>query len=157
MGVTIKGNGIKNIKGKIKVIENRTNNPEKCFEYIGSYLSAYNRKMFATNGAFGGKVWAPLKPDYQQWKIRHSVGKATLVRSGKLKASYTSRPMKIERYGKTVAVYGTDVKYAHFHESGTRKMPARVVMQANSKVRKDIQQIVADYISGRPVGIRSML
>lgn len=157
MGVTIHGNGIKNVKGKIKVIENRTNNPEQCFIYIGSYLSAYNRKQFATNGAYGGKVWAPLKPDYFQWKLRNGIGHATLVRTGKMKVSYTSRPMKVERIGKTVAVYGTDVKYAHFHQSGTRKMPARIVMQANAKVRKDIKQIIADYISGRPVGIRSMI
>lgn len=157
MTVTIRGNGINNVKGKIKIIAKRAANPEPCFVIIGSYLSAYNRKQFASNGAYGGKVWKPLKPDYFQWKMRNAVGKTTLVRTGKLKASYTSRPMKIERIGKTVARYGTDVKYAHFHQTGTRHMPSRVVMQVNKKVRTDIRNIIADYISGKQVGVRNML
>lgn len=149
--------GIDEIKIKLRLLSNRAKNPRPVFVILGSYFAAHNRKVFATNGAYNGSPWKPLSPDYHQWKIRTGKSPNTLVRTGKLRASYVSRPMGIEVYGKMRARYGSNVRYAHFHQSGTRHMPARRVMVVNKKVRMDVKQIVEDYISGNKTSIKKLI
>ena len=157
MTMRIDAKALKSVKGKVKMIERRLNNPKPAFQKIGSYLSLYNRKVFSTNGSYGGKAWKPLKPNYLQWKIKAGYNQGTLIRTGKLKRSYVSRPMSIERYMKNSAKYGTNVKYASFHHDGTSKMPARPVMKVTPKMAKSINKIVADYLVGNNTQVKRLI
>ena len=157
MSMRIDAQALKSVKGKVKMIERRLNNPKPVFRTIGSYLSLYNRKMFSTNGAYGGKAWKPLKPNYLQWKIKSGYNQGTLVRTGRLKRSYVSRPMDIEKYLKNSARYGTKVKYAQYHHEGTSKMPARPVMKVTKKMSRSINKIVADYLVGNKTQVKRLI
>ena len=157
MSMNINVNSLNKAKGSIKILRTRLNNPKPAFKQIGSYISMYNKKVFATNGAFGGKPWKPLKPDYMQWKVRSGYPKNILVRTGKLRRSYTSRPMNIEVYLKNKARYGTKIKYAGYHQSGTSNMPARPVLRDNKKMKEDIGKIVLNYLTGKTTNIRGMV
>jgi phage gpG-like protein len=72
-----------------------------------------------------GEGWAQLDPTYAKWKAVHYPGKPILVRTGDLKRSLTD-PTEAVRYSSPhELVLGSDVDYAHWHYTGTSKMPAR--------------------------------
>lgn len=144
--ITIRG--IDELIVKIDGLATRAMNPTPVFEKIGKYLAITNLEAFTTNGASNGSAWKPLSPNYKQWKVRHGMPFGILVRTGALRASYTGRPMGVEIYGKQEARYGSNIRYAHFHQLGTRKMPARKVMVVNRKMRSNVKTIVVDYLFG---------
>jgi len=77
------------------------------------------KKQFKTEGEAYGEEWQPVKDSYLQWKRRKGYSEKTLHRTTTLSQSFSSVIMPFE------ARIGTEVKYAIFHELGTRKMPAR--------------------------------
>ena len=157
MSMKINVKALNDAKATIKIMRTRVNNPTPAFKSIGSYLALYNKKVFATNGAYGGKPWKPLKPNYLQWKVRSGYSGNTLIRTGKLRRSYISRPMDIERYLKSKAIYGTSVKYAGYHHTGTSKMPARPVMTVTKKMTKNINKIVLNHLTGKKTNVSGMV
>lgn len=154
---------IKNVSMEIEDMGKRANNLTPVWKSIGSYLSMANRKQFATNGAYYGTPWKPLKPEYLQWKIKSGYSKRTLVQTGAMKASFTSRPMSIEKYYPKRAEFGSSNRLAKFHQSGTRRngkpaIPARPIMVKNRRVTKAVRQMISDYIiNGRTTGIRGYI
>ena len=82
-------------------------------------INADLMKIFKTEGQSHGVNWAPLKPQYLREKTKKGFSEKILQRTTTLRQSFTTRFAPME------AVIGTEVKYAIFHELGTRKMPAR--------------------------------
>jgi len=82
-------------------------------------INADLMKVFKTEGQSHGVNWAPLKQRYREEKIKKGFSEKILQRTTTLRQSFTARFAPME------AVIGTEVKYAIFHETGTRKMPAR--------------------------------
>lgn len=88
------------------------------------------RTRFAREGD-GGPVsgkWAELSKAYKAWKKIHYPGRKKLVRRGMLRAALTSSasPNALRETADTSYVFGTTgIHYASFHQTGTRKMPAR--------------------------------
>ena len=78
--------------------------------------------------------WVALSPNYAKWKAKHAPGRPLLVLSGAMRASLTSRTgssdqiRDINGRAKT-ARFGTADRKAKWHQSGTRRMPARPVVQ----------------------------
>jgi phage gpG-like protein len=113
---------------------------------VGDYFATVARRQFSSSGAYLGRPWAPLNPEYHAWKIAHGFDRRTLRRTGALYRSWTSRPMGTERYGAQTARFGSNVSYAGFHQTGTRFMPARPVLFSNPKMERDVTEILAAYI-----------
>ncbi len=162
MSVSIDNNDLKAVKFRMKVISKRVQNPTPAWRKVGSYLAAANRKQFATEGAYYGKPWRPLKPDYLQWKIKSGYSRKTLVRTGAMRASFVSRPMDIEQYRGKTAVFGSDHPLAKFHHYGTQRNgkrvnPPRPIMVKTRKTVSDVTSIVQNYIVGNKVSIRTYL
>lgn len=162
MSISIDNNDLRAVKMRMKVISKRIQNPTPAWRKVGSYLAAANRKQFATHGAYYGKPWRPLKPDYLQWKIKNGYSRRTLVRTGGMRASFVSRPMDIEQYRGKTAVFGSDHRLAKFHHYGTRKdgkqiNPPRPIMVKTRKTVSDVTSIVQAYITGKPISIRTYL
>lgn len=84
--------------------------------------------IFGSEGAIVGG-WAPLSPRYLLWKTAHYGPKPIMVRTGNLMESLTGAPMRVSRITPKEAILGTDVRYAHFHQDGTRKMPKRKIVE----------------------------
>jgi phage virion morphogenesis protein len=162
MGIKITGNGLTVTKHNVKGVIHRVNNPNPMWKKVGSYLSMVNRKQFATHGAYLGKPWKPLKPEYLQWKVKNGYSRKTLVKTGALKISYTSRPMSIEKYMGDSAIYGSDNELAGYHYYGTRRngkraIPPRPVMRNARKVSKAIKAIATDYLMGNNPTVRKYM
>lgn len=88
------------------------------------------RKQFETEGSYASVDWAPLKASYARWKATQAPGQRILRFRDRLYGSLTeanhadmvfeSRPLSME--------WGTRVPYAHYHQTGTKTMPMRVVL-----------------------------
>lgn len=99
-------------------------------------LERANAENFDTHGLpVGG--WAPRRSDYG-WPI--------MRRTGALEESLvnlTGPPNIITPKG---ARFGTEVDYAKFHQSGTRRMPKRQVLFEPTEFGHEVGDAAADYI-----------
>ena len=161
MSVTVSRSG-EDVSLELKSMAKRVKNPAKAFKQIGSFIAAANRRQFATHGAYLGKPWKPLKPEYLQWKIRSGYSRRTLVMTGGMRASFVSRPMAIEEYYGTSAVYGSDHWLAKFHQYGTfrngkRAIPPRPIMKKTPKIVRGVTGIMKAHVLGKKVAIRQFM
>ena len=92
------------------------------------------RQQFETQGAFGGRRWAPLSPDYAAWKQRHAPGKGLLVFSGGIRQA-ASRPTRTAT-PRALTLTIDDSTFGHgprkvkrpilqHHQAGGGRLPAR--------------------------------
>lgn len=90
-------------------------------------LSSANAANFASNGLpVGG--WAPLDTEYAAWKATRFPGAPPLVQEGQLFRSLVALSGGVNSIGRTTAEFGTNIKYAKFHQYGTSKMPKREIV-----------------------------
>jgi len=88
-------------------------------------ISADFKQVTAATFAAQGPGWPPLNPRYAAWKARHYPGRPLLVRTGALQSAATGGSGYVERLEPLVMQLGVNVRYAHFHQQGTGRMPAR--------------------------------
>jgi len=136
----------------LKEVAKRVERPLPALKKIGSYIAQANRRQFSSHGTYYGTPWKPLKPDYAQWKLRSGYGRKILVLSGGMKASFTSRPMAIEQYSATGAVFGSDHWLAKFHQYGThrngkRVIPPRPIIGKNKRLTAAVKDIIKKYVT----------
>lgn len=92
-------------------------------------LEDASAKQFAAEGA-GPQAgsWAALSTRYAEWKSKVAPGAPKLVLSGNLREalSSSSAPGALRDVSGESLTFGTSgVPYASFHQTGTRRMPAR--------------------------------
>lgn len=108
-------------------IERRMLNYRRVFAFGRATLEAANEANFMLGGLPSGG-WAPLSPVTSAWKAEHGFPPNPLIRTGRLMdslATLRGSPNEINTHD---ATFGTNVKYAHFHQTGTSRMPARPVV-----------------------------
>lgn len=120
--------GDRAIDRRVLKIADRLGDLRPFWNRFADALANYNKRVFNSEGKFGGAGWAPLSPDYGAWKAVNYPGKTILRRTDTLYDSLTKRPFGIENLTGSVARFGTDVPYAGYHQTGTRFMPARPFM-----------------------------
>lgn len=118
---------------------------------VGAYLSSAVRKQFVSEGAYFGKPWRPLRPEYRRWKIRQGLNRKILVATGAMRKEFTGRPMDLEDYGPKSATFGSNNPRALWHHYGTRHNgkrvnPPRPILVTTQQVRSDVKQILHDWI-----------
>lgn len=74
--------------------------------------------VFGAEGAWHHPRWAPLKPKYLAWKIRHGYSSRILVMTGKMRTSLTTGGAagSIFRQAAQQMSIGTNIKYAKYHQ-----------------------------------------
>lgn len=123
----------------------RVEDASPAFEELADRFAAAESQQFASQGAFGGGGWAPLSPAYAAWKASRFPG-PILVRTGALKGSLTGRPLGVEMIGAQQAVFGTNIPYAGYHQSGTSKMPARPPVQLPESEKQAWVKVMQRFI-----------
>lgn len=109
-------------------------------------LQEVHRRHFENQADPGGTPWAPLSPATVAMKGRRSGHQAAhetiLVDTGRLFESLVVGPAvsdsdRIRDVGRlddgAYLTFGTDVPYSIFHDTGTRRMPARVHVGMSSE------------------------
>ena len=119
-------------------------------------------KQFRTQGAAGahGK-WAALDPIYAAAKQRRWGKKPILEASGAMKNDLLS-PSNTGKMTERTLLYGTQVRYAIFHQKGTKKMAARRIFDPEASdgpgtlkrmIRVSVARSVANYARRRGFAI----
>lgn len=85
-------------------------------------------EQFATEGAAGGTPWAPLAAS--TLKKKRETRRGILNVTGALLASLTEAgsPGHVEKVDGRQLLLGSALPYATFHQTGTRRMPARPII-----------------------------
>jgi phage gpG-like protein len=91
-------------------------------------------RTFAAEGGNSGK-WSPLSPQYGAWKMKRYSGKKILQRTGDLLNSVTSE-LAIDIRGPQTMILGSDSSYGGYHQTGTRKMPQRKMIDFSEYERR---------------------
>lgn len=99
---------------------------------------------FAGQRSASGK-WKPLSPAYGAWKAQHYGGKPILQRTGELYGSLTG-DLAIDIREPQMMVLGTDVSYARFHQTGTKKMPARPIIDLSESERMTWVELILQHL-----------
>ena len=117
---------------------------------IGSLIEEGLAKNFETQG-YGS--WAALSASTQASKERGDyAGMPPLVRTGDLKAALTERDAPghkfiVEPNSLTVGVLGDAIPYAGYLDSGTGRMPARMLITVTPGTLEKIVQAILDWLS----------
>lgn len=90
--------------------------------------------LLAERFAKQGPGWAPLSKPYAEWKTRHYPGKGILERTGAMRTAFSGGSgMEIVVTANSLQIDPMRVAYWRFHQTGTKKMPARPILQFDSR------------------------
>lgn len=163
MGMTYDKAAINRVKRQMNGIAKRSANVSPVWPRVGSFLSAAERRQFATEGSYLGTPWQPLKASTLASKSRRGFGgRKILVETGAMRGTFTGRPMAVEVYGGSSAIFGSNsqvAKWQHFgtHRNGRQAIPPRTIMKVTPVLVSGVADIVAAYILGKSVSTRSLI
>ena len=108
-------------------------------------LQGFERRLYLEQRDAGGRAWAPLA---MSTILRKEHG-AILVDSGRMYESLTTpngTADTIWETGDTWLRFGTSVPYAHWHQTGTRRMPARPHVGCDQLAADMIARILGEAV-----------
>lgn len=148
------------VKRMIREMRERAEDVSPAWDALLTWFAEQNFEQWLSRGGRYRTTWAPLAPSTKAEKFRKGLPLHPLIRTGKLVNSLAHRPLKIEHMTGSEVTAGTDVPYAHFHQTGTRYMPRRVLFSP-AQIRKEqaATTAVANWIikGERRVGGRDVL
>lgn len=116
------------------------------FKKIRKDLEQLWKQNISASGLPSGG-WAPLDAEYASWKSKHFPGTTPMFRSGALFRSLSSLRGKPNEIGRMSATFGTNIKYAEFHQSGTKNMPSRKIIFVTPLLEQKWAGWAADYLA----------
>lgn len=118
---------------------------EPLWDLVEPIAAGVEEDQFDTQGQ---GAWPPLAETTLAEKERGGWPADPLIRTGDLKASLVD-PGRASDKGPRHMIYGTDVEYAWFHQTGTRKMPQRQVIPDPYRVedRRKVEGAMVSYIN----------
>ncbi|MFC8008937.1 phage virion morphogenesis protein [Streptomyces cinereoruber] len=126
--ITVTVTGASELAGRLRKFGASILDLSDSMNQSGQYLKGFfSGEVFASRGGVIGKPWAPLSSAYAADKAQQYPGRPPLIRTGTMNRSFKHRA------GRSTAEVWNDAWYFHFHQSGTRKMPARVMMDVDEK------------------------
>jgi phage gpG-like protein len=126
------------------------------FEVVANMLQDIVGQQFDTEGGRTGG-WTPLSPQYAAYKLSQVGSQPTLVYTGRMRRSL------IERGGDNIREitsdslrWGTSVRseggfpYPRAHQTGTRKMPQRRIIDLTEDDRRSLMKALQRFFVGDP-------
>jgi phage gpG-like protein len=132
---------------RLAQIKARAQNVTPVLRWARSRMERANAANFAANGVPSGGAWDPLSPKYGAWKSANFPGRPTLQRNGKLFRSLTNMKGAPSYIKPVDAQFGTSVKYAKFHQTGTRFMPKRQIVFEPAGFSFALAERTASYVA----------
>lgn len=112
----------------------------------------YEARMFATEGASGGRRWPALSPRYRRRKSKLFPGRKIMQARGKGRKTLVNKgdPKHVRRWSlkpRALITLGTDHRIFAFHTGAFKnpRLPERNVMQLSQRQRNRYNEIVRDY------------
>lgn len=104
-------------------LHGRPKNLQPVFDWIGAYMVTGSiQRNFEAEGR--PSPWAPLSPDYAEWKAAHYPGQPILQLTGRMVSSFHWRTTM-----QTLKIWNTRPYWAaHQFGYGPRNLPARIML-----------------------------
>lgn len=144
--------GMDKIGANLKARASKAIDLRPAFDAIADDFAQREKVLFNRGGSVSGfRKWAPLSKAYRERKVAAGYPADTLVRTGALRASLSvrSHPYFVYRATRSWMKIGTSVPYASYHQTGTRRMPAREPIRITDTQRKTWAKIIERHIFGR--------
>lgn len=112
---------------------------------VTTALEEATSKQFGDEGSGSTGSWAALSPEYAAWKEKYFPGEPILQRTRALVAGLTDSSSSTARrdISSDAMIFGTSgVSYASFHQTGTKKMPARPPLDMGEDFEASLQAAV---------------
>lgn len=126
----------------------RTKDASPGFRNADQVFRRLMTSQFASQGSWmSGVPWSPLTPRYAARKLRIVGNQPILVFRGTMRGSLRSiTDSTVRSYSRDEGVYGTSDKKAKWHQTGTRHMPARPLIEANERTATEMLTPVIRWI-----------
>jgi hypothetical protein len=137
---------------KIRVLATGVSDLRLFWPRLVPVVTGWWKRQFATEGAFGGRPWAPLTTPYALTKSRKAPGKPLLVfRSGIKRAA--ARPSRVQS-PRSMVLTIDDADYPHgskgvrnpilqYHQEGEGHNPARPLVFGEPLPREAEAELIA--------------
>jgi phage gpG-like protein len=141
------------LKDRIDDIQDRGRDVSHVLRWAGRHLQRSYSLNFTTLGAQSAAsmmkgMWPPLEPRYAARKAREFPLAPPMIRTGRLFASVnnlTNNPSS--DVDKMEATFAVDSPYVHWHQYGTKNMPARPIVFAPRDFPREFGDKLAQYVS----------
>ena len=117
-----------------------------AYRWARREMIRWNASNFATLGEASGKPWNALDTEYQAWKIAHHGAVPTMIRTGDLYRDLITLRGGPNHIGHKSAAFGTNIEYAHFHQTGTRHMPQREIVFVPKRFAESLGEKMAEHV-----------
>lgn len=150
--VTIDGRSIAPVRRKIHDMRARADNLMAAWQVLLDWFADQERAQFGSRGARWHTLWPELAPSTVIQKRREGYMGDILVANTSLMRSLADRPLAVERVTAHEVIAGTNVKYAIYHQMGTRHMPRRALIDAEQIARGNAASsaVISWIVTGRP-------
>ena len=148
VNVSFEVGGVVQLDRALGVLKTNVSDLSPVWDDIKDDFIKNEREQFNTEGGHGSGGWAPLSASYAKWKRRHYPRKKILVLKGNLRGSLTSEsaPGFHYKHGKLGMEIGSRVKYALFHQTGTKTMPSRPPIELVDAQKRRWPRLIHEYI-----------
>lgn len=128
--IKIDGRSIAPLRRKIHAMRERAGNLIPAWNELLDWFADQERLQFGSRGQRWHTLWPELTRETVASKRALGYTGDILIRETDLLRSLTDRPLSVERLTAREAVAGTRIRYARYHQDGTRRMPARKLIDA---------------------------
>jgi phage gpG-like protein len=128
--IKIDGRTIAPLRRKIHAMRERAGNLIPAWNELIGWFADQERLQFGSRGQRWHSAWPELARSTVADKRAAGYTGDILVRETDLLRSLTDRPLSVERMTTHEAVAGASIRYARFHQRGTKHMPARKLIDA---------------------------
>jgi hypothetical protein len=151
VAITFNAQGFTTARRQLQGMRTRTQDLSPAWDALLTWWAQRNVTHFRNRGNRWKTPWKPLAPETVAEKLKLGYPADILVRTGHLRTSLTVRPLGIERLRPHDMEAGTGVRYAHFHQDGTKHMPARPLVNARQVQLEGVSStaVINWIVSGR--------
>lgn len=149
--------GVKKITLALGATANAAKDMTSVWDSVARYLTGWFEVLFTREGSVAGwPGWSYVNEAYGRRKLAQGYGSRILVRTGRLRDSMTQigHANYVRRITPSQLVVGTNVRYAAFHEWGTKNMPARSLTRLTKAAGREIMRVIQAGVLSAPGGFR---
>lgn len=150
--ITVTADGLAAVRQHFFDMAARSRDLSPAWEEFLTWWAEMNKEQFSSRGARWRTPWKPLAPSTVRQKRNRGFLNESLVRTTSLRGELTRRPLGVEHIRAQEVTGGTNLSYAKFHQRGTKKMPARRLVNAEAVAREGAaSSVIASWIiRGKP-------
>lgn len=120
----------------------KSGDPTPMLEEARAILAEGEAEAFDSSGRSIGESWSPLSEETARIKGSDRI----LVMTGRLRAAL-SNPGNVRVVGGVAELSSSEVPYAHYHVTGTGRMPARPMMGIGLDTQRRLAELMAKYMA----------